>query len=269
MLDKESPLSTGERFDAYEMKDEGREHFIRLDSILNCSDFSSKMILDCGCGTGWGTHYLSKNSKAKQIIGIDKDIESIKFAHNKYLLKNNSFALGNIITLPFKDNTFDYIICIEVIEHIIDYNLLLIEIERILKKNGVLFISSPNKKMTSPGLGKPLNPRHVREFYFHEFKEILERHFEVAIYGENYNDPKSLEQHLKRLKITLYKRRFKYIYCFLQLIKLTKLIKIILQMKNGRIITTANKKENINYTISSPTDTSIVYIGICSKKWSA
>lgn len=72
------------------------------------------------------------------------------------------------------DNYFDFVLCFQVIEHIKDSDFLLKEIKRVLKDNGKLIISTPNKKKS---LTK--NPWHVREYTDSEFSELLSQCFSV------------------------------------------------------------------------------------------
>ena len=80
--------------------------------------------------------------------------------------------------LPFKDNTFDFIVCSEVLEHIIDYQSALSEINRILKPQGKLAISVPKFfpewvcwKLSIDYQNTPGG--HVRIFKFKELKKDI------------------------------------------------------------------------------------------------
>ena len=89
-------------------------------------------ILDVGSGEGV---LVEKFREAGyNIIGIDLNYAS------KYIIK------GDLSKLPFKDGTFDYILCLDVIEHLnVEYQKeALSEIKRTLKKNGELILSVPN-----------------------------------------------------------------------------------------------------------------------------
>jgi len=84
--------------------------------------------------------------------------------------------------LPFKDNTFDYIVCSEVLEHIIDYQSALSEINRILKPQGKLAVSVPKFfpewicwKLSLDYRNTPGG--HVRIFKFKKLKK------DIANYG--------------------------------------------------------------------------------------
>jgi len=73
------------------------------------------VVVDYGCGYGYGTYLLSKH--AKKVIGIDRDDSAIRHATGAYKLSNNYFMQGNIDqidTMPQCDVT----VCIECFEHL-------------------------------------------------------------------------------------------------------------------------------------------------------
>lgn len=107
-------------------------------------------VLDLGCGDGRHV-YACYSAADVDVVGVDLCFDDIKSAQDKYrdyIEKDNPdkhFALvnGNALQLPFADNTFDKIICSEVLEHIPDYEGVLEEIERILKPGGLFCASVP------------------------------------------------------------------------------------------------------------------------------
>ncbi|MDP2649743.1 MAG: class I SAM-dependent methyltransferase [bacterium] len=97
-------------------------------------------ILDAGCGTGGTISKLTK-SGFKRISGIDKSNYAINFC-KKRQIKNVS--IGNINKLPFKNNSFDAVICLDVLYHQnLNIKLALKEIHRVLKKNGLFYLQEP------------------------------------------------------------------------------------------------------------------------------
>ena len=103
-------------------------------------------LLDLGCGEG--RHILGAlHYSGNRCTGLDVCSKSLKKAEEK---RHDSFpelpvewVKGNGEALPFENNTFDRIICSEVLEHIIDYKLVLTEIFRVLKPKGIIGISVP------------------------------------------------------------------------------------------------------------------------------
>jgi hypothetical protein len=92
--------------------------------------------------------------------------------------------VGACEAAPLRDASFDLITSFETIEHHDKHDEMLVEIKRMLKPNGILILSSPNKLTYSDRPGYH-NPFHVKELYFDDLKTLLERHFKhVRFYGQ-------------------------------------------------------------------------------------
>ena len=116
---------------------------------LNIVDGSK--ILDLGCGKGRHIHKLYYYSKC-HVIGLDLSLEELKYTYqgfqqypdiNESSDRKFSLMAGTALQLPFKDNTFDHIICSEVLEHIYDYENVINEIFRISKPGASIGVSVP------------------------------------------------------------------------------------------------------------------------------
>lgn len=103
----------------------------------------SDSILDVGCGEGFTMDKLSKNQIGQKIEGIEYSKDAIAFG--KKLFPNLIFKEGSIYKLPYKDNSFDLVICTEVLEHLEEPTKALKEILRISKR--YLIISVPNEPL--------------------------------------------------------------------------------------------------------------------------
>jgi ubiquinone/menaquinone biosynthesis C-methylase UbiE len=104
-----------------------------------------KNVLDLGCGSGRHSVYLAK--QGFDVYGIDIAKHGIEIA-KKWLKREGlkaDFKIGNIYKkLPYKDNFFDAIISVRVINHgkIKDIRRIINEVERILKPRGLIFITT-------------------------------------------------------------------------------------------------------------------------------
>jgi len=143
----------------------------------------SGKILDYGCGTGEGTHFLSTFIDTK-VVGIDISLEALQFAQRYYNRKQLNFVCGNILTACLRNHMFDGIISVEVIEHIHDAHLFLSNVKSLLKSNGIFMLTTPNQLISSPTKGS-LWPDHVREYTAEELRLLLLQFFNnVKIFGE-------------------------------------------------------------------------------------
>lgn len=95
-------------------------------------------ILDLGCGCGLG---LSKFSKIGRAVGLDYEYEALKFCRRR--LTSPFLVQGSAVHLPFKDETFDLIVALDLLEHIEQDTALLKEIHRIGKPKMAVILSVP------------------------------------------------------------------------------------------------------------------------------
>lgn len=99
---------------------------------------AGKKVLMLGCGTGEESIML-REFGATEIIGIDLSEESIKLAKQSY--SNCEFIVADMHTLPFEDNTFDFVYSSLAIHYSNDPEGVYKEIYRVLNKNGQLLFS--------------------------------------------------------------------------------------------------------------------------------
>lgn len=98
-------------------------------------------ILDAGCGEGFTMEKLSKSKIGEKLEGIEYSKEAISFGRK--LFPDLKFIHGSVYELPYKNNSFDLVICTEVLEHLEEPTRALKEILRVSKK--YLIISVPNE----------------------------------------------------------------------------------------------------------------------------
>ncbi len=172
---KEEELFTGERFVPGIDDDEITiEHYQRYESIKEL--VKGKVVVDAACGEGYGTSIIG--SVAKQVTGFDISEEAVKRATESYATDNVTYRIGDISNLPLEDDTVEVFVSFETIEHV-DADLqvkFISEVSRVLKKDGVFIISSPNKAIYSDFFNYD-NEFHVHEMYKDEFLGLLSEKF--------------------------------------------------------------------------------------------
>jgi ubiquinone/menaquinone biosynthesis C-methylase UbiE len=159
------------------------EHIYRY--IFAAGLTENKVVLDVACGTGYGVSYMAEKGAGK-VVGVDISMIAANYARERFSKDNQvSFVCADAIRLPFLDNVFDVVVSFETIEHIRQYRKFLAECRRVLKENGLLICSTPNRRIFSPNLGKPVNTFHVKEFWPEEFYRLLSRYFaHITLYGQ-------------------------------------------------------------------------------------
>jgi len=177
---------TGERFIPGVNGEITGEHLHRYYAVLEL--VKDKVVVDAACGEGYGSFILSQYAQC--VCGIDIDEESVVRARKKYGSGNLSYTNASIEALPLEDESVDVIVSFETIEHVSEEVQIefLKEIRRVLKKDGYLIISTPNKTHYSDKYNYR-NPFHIKEFYYDEFRVFLSRWFsDVYLYNQGFEN---------------------------------------------------------------------------------
>lgn len=110
---------------------------------VDLSLIKDKKVLDAGCGGGRYSIALSRLG-AEKVIGVDMGTKGVQFANKKAeelgLKEKVEFKEGNMLGLPFEDNSFDFVFSNGVIHHTIDTEKGLAELARVVKPNGYVFV---------------------------------------------------------------------------------------------------------------------------------
>lgn len=175
--------ATGERFLPESMSGEiALEHQHRYHLVAGLA--KGRDVLDVASGEGYGSALLA--SVARSVVGVDVAADAVEFATEKYASNatNLRFVTGSCSALPLADASVDLVVSFETIEHHDQHEAMLAEIKRVLRPNGVLVISSPDRHEYSDVPGYR-NPYHVKELYREEFEALLGRHFRShQLYGQ-------------------------------------------------------------------------------------
>jgi ubiquinone/menaquinone biosynthesis C-methylase UbiE len=133
-----------------------------------------KTVLDIACGEGYGSDLLAQ--QAEKVIGVDIDPFVVKHAADTYKRENLSFLVGSTDAIPVASNSMDVVVSFETLEHHDKHEEMMQEIKRVLKADGMLIISTPDRKYYSD-VTRFKNPYHVKELYSDEFRKILNKYF--------------------------------------------------------------------------------------------
>jgi ubiquinone/menaquinone biosynthesis C-methylase UbiE len=166
--------STGERFIPGLGGTVELEHLNRYYFVINQLDIKGMTVLDIASGEGYGSKILSQY--ADHVYGVDISTEAVEYAKEKYQSPNLQFIQGSADKIPLGDNSTDVVVSFETIEHHDKHTEMINEIKRVLKSDGILIISSPDKYNYSDLRGYK-NEFHVKELYYEEFKALITANF--------------------------------------------------------------------------------------------
>jgi SAM-dependent methyltransferase len=171
---------TGERF----MPGYGglEMHLEHLHRYYTAAPMAAGRVLDLGCGVGYGSRLLS--SRADHVVGIDLAPDAVRYARERFPAPNVDHLTADCRGLPFPADSFDVVVCFELIEHVQEVGSVLAEARRVLRRRGALVISTPNRPIYSDARDYR-NPHHLQEYDAEEFLSLLGSHFShVTLYGQ-------------------------------------------------------------------------------------
>lgn len=181
---KDEHMYTGERFEPDQCDQEMYiEHTQRYQ--FAATFVRDKDVMDAACGNGYGSYLLSEY--ARSVKGLDIDKETVLQAQKQYNRENLTYIEGSITDIPVSDNSLDVLVSFETIEHVKeeDQNAFILETKRVLRDDGLLIISTPNK-LVYTDIVEGYNPFHVKEFYVEEFKQLLMKNYKyVEMYSQS------------------------------------------------------------------------------------
>lgn len=108
-------------------------------------DWTGKQVLDLGCGGGFMSEALA--ARGASVIGIDPSEQAIKAAqrHAEAGAMGVKYLVGRGEDLSFPPASFDIVVCVDVLEHVENLNLVLDEITRVLRPEGVFLFDTINR----------------------------------------------------------------------------------------------------------------------------
>jgi len=140
---------------------------------------SGKVVLDCACGSGYGSAILAQS--ARLVVGADVDPLIVEHARQTYVSDRVRFEQFSITEIPYPDNHFDMVVSFDTIEHVRDDHRVLLELKRVTRADGVIVLSTPlayhHKEQGDPDLW---DATHVREYSAYEWLHLLGQYFGTA-----------------------------------------------------------------------------------------
>lgn len=163
---------TGERLETFIESEVAVEHLHRY--ALALSFIQGMKVLDIASGEGYGSSLMA--GAASEVTGVDISAGTIEDAKKKYNQSNLNFLVGSADKIPAAAHSFDVVVSFETLEHHDKHEEMFTEIKRVLKPEGILIMSSPDK-LYYTDKRKFFNKHHVKELYEREFKDIVMKNF--------------------------------------------------------------------------------------------
>lgn len=181
-------METAERVSMNEMADNYvfQRHLI---AYQEAAKLISGEVIELGSGSGYGVEVLM-NDKITKYLALDKF--PTHFAQHLDRSKLEFRQMNLPILTGIADNSFDFAVSFQVIEHIEDDVTFLKEIYRVLKPGGDLILTTPNRNTSLTR-----NPWHIREYIPTEMQAILEKTFDTVDLKGVYGNEKVMAYYLK------------------------------------------------------------------------
>ncbi len=101
-------------------------------------DLSGRDVLEVSSGHGGGSKYVAHYLRPGRMVGVDLNDKAVDMSRARHKEPGLEFMVGNAIDLPFPDNSFDAIICIEASHRYPSLGAFLREVRRLLRSGGHL-----------------------------------------------------------------------------------------------------------------------------------
>lgn len=144
-------------------------------------------ILDIGCGQGVVLKKLKEKfgDKIKTLTGIELSKKLLEMAGKN--IPEARLLIADAENLPFGDNSFDFVIMIDVFQYLLDFDKALEEIKKVLRPNGKFIVTAPNREwiLFNDYIKKRKNIQPLEDhfFDFEEMAGLLEKHnFKILKY---------------------------------------------------------------------------------------
>ena len=167
----------------------GRWHWDKRDQIaLNLVRQSDLTIVDIGCGEGITLEKLHRLFPERKVFGIDMLSENIDICRRH----GCKVEVGNVYNLQLPSKSVDFVLFMEVIEHLEDHVTAIQEVHRVLVPGGRLVVVFPNdwvfkiaRILTLRFQEAAYDPGHVRQWTPHSMRTFLEKRGFTIVFSRN------------------------------------------------------------------------------------
>ena len=153
-----------------------------LEFFLSQEKRLGETLLDIGCGNGLFVHPAKK--KGYHVVGIDYNKTAIDEGRKLYGLRDDELLCTTLSTFTGRGQTFDVVTMFETLEHVDTPNEFMENIKKLLKPNGVLIMSVPNRNRFIDIMGKSdYPPMHLTQWSQEALIKFVKSHsFEIIVH---------------------------------------------------------------------------------------
>jgi len=153
----------------------------RVEFLLKVA--GAKRVLDAGCGEGFVISDLPRENDGLAIIGVDYSLEAIKMA--RQMVPGALFNVGDLREMPYGDDSFELVMCLEVLEHLPDPHKGLRELRRVTSVHCLVSVPhEPFFRTINFLRGRHVSawgrdPEHLQHWTAGRFRRLVGQYFEI------------------------------------------------------------------------------------------
>ncbi len=137
-----------------------------------------KRVLDITSGAGYGSALLAQS--ATHVVGVDVDSAAVRHAASTYVSPNLVFKQGQLSRIPLTDQSVDAVVSFDTLERVVEQEAFRTEVQRVLRPEGLLLISTPDSDIYNGQNGSP-DPTHLRELNKAQFQQWIGSSFRNTV----------------------------------------------------------------------------------------
>lgn len=160
-------------------------HLTRFREISKMIEPTDGHILDIGSADGTFTKVIVDHAKPKKVTGIDVLANSVSYAKKRFARSRvMSFRVADAHKLPFANNQFDAVFCLETLEHVEDPVKVISEMKRVLKPKGYIVVLVPSENwlfrfvvwpLWTLGKGRIWKGTHLNHFSSDQVLDVIKK----------------------------------------------------------------------------------------------
>ncbi len=148
------------------------------------------VVVEAGSGEGYGAALL-RAAGARVVVALEYDAAAV--AHARAAYTDVGTTRANLAAMPLAPGSADVLVTLQVVEHLWDLRGFLRDCATVLRPGGLLVVSTPNRPVFSPGLGRgerPTNPFHVEELDADQLRDrlVAAGFVDVELLGVHHGD---------------------------------------------------------------------------------